>query len=85
MHCLMVVVCIISGMYAGGEIPVPHIPTILLVCCDHSTPDSSEMIHPVKVSHAMNLVVHQIHTMLCQLNIAKGKYIYQMCHSTQGL
>ena len=47
MHCLMVVVCIISGMYAGGEIPVPHLPTLLLVCCCHSTPDSSELSLPM--------------------------------------
>ena len=51
----------ISGMYAGGEIPVPHLPTLLLVCCDHSAPDSSEISYKCT---GMNLVVH---TNTCQI------------------
>ena len=62
-------------MYVGGEIPVPHLPTILLVCCDHSTSDSSELSLPM----APHLGTHSSGNVCCHTSFV----IVHSCHGQQ--
>ena len=84
--CICILRCFIQLAYAlcdgcmciaGGEIPVPHIPTLLLVCCCHSTPDSSEISCRI-----IQLTVHGMsHAMMIKCQLSALCQIW--CHYTQ--